>query len=664
MNDPYAIFLIEFLNSAEELMARVRAELDQLRASTDEAPDLTALMRGFHSLKGNSSFVPDCPITPLAHVAEDVVSAAREGAVDPEQLIEPLTAAIDCIEMRLEEYRRGEPVVPPTSREQEILSSLRTVSENAGGRRPSSRYFFAGEDVTEDLEFLGRELQNSADAPRLGAIRDRLARLAAASGASGIDDLGGDAEPDARSLLRWLADRAVRVPLAKGASLLRGMSSSGGGGPRGSLVPRHFTIDAQVVDEFLDHAVELRVFGERMARLDRRLREMVETPGVSRGDRPDVELERVACELRAVTSAFAPLAARLQARLLAIRRLPVKRLLERHAAMIRDLAPKLGKEVEVVIEGGLTPVDKSIMEQLEAPLTHMVRNAVDHGLESPGGRSAQGKSSRGRIVLRASTEGQWFILEVADDGPGIDVEALRRSAVERGFLSAESARHMSDEQVMHLVFLPGLSCRREVNELSGRGIGMDQVFATVRQLRGSVRIHSEPGQGSRFVIQVPDTGFAVVRCVPVRVGDMSFFIPHDATRRWTDSGIDPERDGPLITLAEIAHHLGIAEERLIRTRKGDPEETGRAGKRSRSGRGLIVVLEGRGRRFGLEVDEVGSEADVVARPIDRELVRAPLWCLAALGEEGETRLVLDVDGLAAILPALRNRPFPAVSDAA
>jgi two-component system chemotaxis sensor kinase CheA len=338
--------------------------------------------------------------------------------------------------------------------------------------------------------------------------------------------------------------------------------------------------------------------------------------------------------------------------------MPVKRLLERHAAMIRDLAPRLGKEVAVVVEGGSTRADKSIVEQLEPPLMHMVRNAVDHGLEAPAARVAGNKPARGTITLRASSEGQWFRLEVADDGAGIDAAALRRSAVERGFLDGAGAARLSDEQAMQLVFLPGLSSRREVDELSGRGVGMDEVFAAVRQLRGTIRIESTRGRGTAFVLRVPDTGFAVVRCVPVRVGRLRFLIPHDATRRWTDSGTDPCRDGPLIELADVAPHLGGE---WLDGVAADPAPV----ERGSDGRSLVVVLENGGRRFGLRVDEVGRERDVVVRPLDRELVRAPLWSMVALGEEGATRLVLDVDGLVALLPVARARSLASgLSDAA
>ncbi len=656
MNDPHAIFLTEFLVSAEELVARLAAEMERLRFDPANAGDLKPLLRGFHSLKGNSSFLPDCPITPLAHAAEDAVEAVRDGFVDPARLVQPLTATLDCIELRLEEYRlRGAPA-PPSAREQELAAAMRALAAAEGEQAGlTSRYFFAGEDVTEALALITEAERGGIDKVRLANVRDRLRRLAAAGGASGAAELDTHAEPDSRALLHWLAERAVRVPVAKNAkSLANTPRAEGSEPPRGGVVPRHFAVEASIVDEFLEHAVELRLFGERIAHLDRRLHEIVDVPA----RRPDAGdnrrlLEHLATELRAAHNAFMPLASRLQERLLAIRRVPVKRLLDRHAAMIRDLGPRLGKEVEVVLDGATTRVDKSIIEQLEAPLTHMVRNALDHGLESWEARRAQEKPSAGTIMLRASTEGQWFVLEVADDGAGIDAAALRRSAVERGFLDASAAARMSDEQVMHLVFLPGLSCRREVNEFSGRGIGMDEVFATVRQLRGTIRIRSEAGRGTSFIIKVPDTGFAIVRCVPVRVGKVSFFIPHDTTRRWSDCGIDPERDGPLIELADIAPHLGAARDGFVST---PSDETGRAGPGVASvGRSLIVVLEGGGRRFGLHIDEVGREVDVVARPLDRELVRAPLWSMAALGEEGETRLVLDVDGVAAHLPAVGLR---------
>ncbi len=662
MDESNAPFLTEFLSSAEDLVARLAAELETLRADAEGGRDLTPLLRGFHSLKGNSSFIPDCPLTPLAHAAEDAIEAARDGFVAPARLLEPLRTALDCCEMRLAEYRRAGTVAPMTPREGEIAAALARLATADGERAGiTSRYFFAGADVTDALGDLHQAELGRLDPIRLDALRDRLRELAAAGGASGSTELDRDRTIDPRALMRWLAERAVRVPVAKGSAPLLQRAGPGWEAARGELLPRHFTIEADTADEFLEHAVELRLFGERLARLDRTLRELVEGPAgrAARTERTEYrELDQLAAELRAAHHAFAPLAARLQERLLAIRRVPVKRLLDRHAALIRDLAPRLGKEVTVAVVGGAIRADKSIVEQLEPPLTHLVRNAVDHGLETPAERAARSKAARGSITLRATSEGQWFVLEVADDGAGIDATALRRSAVERGFLDGATAAGMTDEQIIQLVFLPGLSARREVNELSGRGVGMDEVFATVRQLRGTISIDSERGQGTRFIIKVPDTGFAVVRCVPVRVGELRFLIPHDATRRWTEADFDPERDGPLLELAQVAPQLGS--EWLER----GPGRQAAARARG-AGRRLIVVLESGGRRFALHLDEVGSEMDVVVRPLDRDLVRASLWSMAALGAAGETQLVLDVDGLAALLPVARVRPLsPVLPEAA
>jgi two-component system chemotaxis sensor kinase CheA len=301
--------------------------------------------------------------------------------------------------------------------------------------------------------------------------------------------------------------------------------------------------------------------------------------------------------------------------------------------MTRELGRRIGKEVEVVVEGRDTRVDKTILEKLDAPLTHLVRNALDHGLEPPEARLAAGKPRRGTVTLRAARDGEHVLLEIGDDGRGIDVAAVRRAAVERGVLSEPQAARLSDADAIQLIYRPGLSSRRAATELSGRGYGLDEVETAVRRMRGTIQVGSEPGRGARFRIRIPDAGLGIVPCIRVRVGKRSFLIPREATRLWTHGEIDPETGGPFVDLAAFLDQL--EGKRDLSTSPPDQEAWP-----------LKVVLETHGRRLVVGIDEVGQEEGIVARPLPRELTRAPLWSMAAVRGNQDIELVLDVAGLA------------------
>jgi two-component system chemotaxis sensor kinase CheA len=721
MEDPNAIFFAEFLNSAEGLVDRLASDLEDLRGSSAPADDvLTALLRGFHSLKGNSSFVPDCPMTPLAHAAEEAVEAVRSGRLFPDSLVAPLAEATECLQMRLVEYSEVGSAAPCSDRELEAIAALKGLAEPVDGEPTGPRYHYAGEDVTDLLELLDEAeeaaragVEGAAKDVRLAAATARLLKLAAVEGAS--SGLWAAASDGPGALFRWLVDRVElrRAPVFRptapptpkpqlewatpeqtgdapstetespanpagetdSAQAVRGSDSASGStsdsasdsasaddqflagagfanespaglasGPieavRGNvgLVPRRFQVDADVVDGFLDYAGELRVLADRTAHLDERLRELAVpldvAPEWSRAS------DQFAADFRAFRGEFDMLAGKLQRSLLDIRQVPVKRLLARHADLIRRLARQLGKQVDPVIEGGETRADKTIIEQLEIPLTHMVRNSIDHGLENSSARVRAGKAPRGAVTLRADTQGEYFTLEVIDDGRGIDFEALRRVAVGRGLLTEREAVNLSESE---LLFRSGLSSREAATELSGRGVGMDVVRAAVRQMGGTVEVVSEPGRGARFAIKVRSAGLSSVPCVPVRVGTYRFFIPHEATRAWFAEEAGVAVDAPFLDLSNILPELpGFAEEFVA----GNGAAAGGDRPGDASTGGFVVVLESGGEAFHLRVDEAGQKMDVVAQPLDQSLMQAPYWSMASVGGDQEIRLILDVDELA------------------
>lgn len=206
---------------------------------------------------------------------------------------------------------------------------------------------------------------------------------------------------------------------------------------------------------------------------------------------------------------------------LASRMRPFADALSGQARMVRDLGRSLGKQVRLLVEGESTQVDRDVLEKLEAPLTHLLRNAVDHGIEAPETCLAAGKPAEGRITIRARHHAGMLVLELSDDGGGIDLQRLRETVLNRQFATAETVAQLSEEELLAFLFLPGFSMREQVTEVSGRGVGLDAVQHMVRQLRGGVRMEQRQGQGALFHVEVPLT-LSVVRSLVVEIGEEAY----------------------------------------------------------------------------------------------------------------------------------------------
>jgi len=365
-----------------------------------------------------------------------------------------------------------------------------------------------------------------------------------------------------------------------------------------------------------------------------RLREMAAAlGGAPAGQAPVEDLGRQLVELRRELEAdgrrMGHLTATLQEDVRRARMLPVANLFDAVPRVVRDLARDQGKDVVVVADGGDTEVDRSVLEQLRGPLTHLVRNAVDHGMELPGEREAAGKPARGTIALRASQQGSTVVIEIQDDGRGIDPAAVRKTAVARGAVSRSEAAAMEDDEAIWLVFRPGFSTRATVTEVSGRGVGMDVVRENVERMQGTVAVDNAPGRGVRFSLALPLT-VATTRCLLVGCRDATFAIPTVNVSHIMR--VDPASIGqvggrmvlrldqgpvPLVDLWEALGHAG-----------GDGAVNGRSGGNahgngSNGSHPPVIVLRGGDRHVGLAVDDLRGAEEVVIKPLPPPLVRIP-----------------------------------------
>ncbi|MGA2059095.1 MAG: hybrid sensor histidine kinase/response regulator [Thermoguttaceae bacterium] len=304
--------------------------------------------------------------------------------------------------------------------------------------------------------------------------------------------------------------------------------------------------------------------------------------------------------------------------------------------LVRDLARQMGKKAQLEIQGETTEVDRDILERLDAPLNHLVRNAMDHGFEKPEERLAVGKSEIGRLTIEAAHHAGLLSITVSDDGRGIDHERLRVKIVERGLAGNDVAGRLSETELLDFLFLPGFSTAAQVTEISGRGVGLDVVHSTVQSVGGRVHVHSKPGQGTSFQIELPVT-LSVLRAVVVDIAGEPYAFPHNR--------IDRIIRVPCAELCSLENrqyfevdgqNVGILMARQLFQLEGPKP----------AGEDLLVVLFGnRSAKYGLVVDGLQGEQDLVVRPVDRRLGKVPNLNAVALLDDGSPVLIVDPDDL-------------------
>jgi two-component system chemotaxis sensor kinase CheA len=380
---------------------------------------------------------------------------------------------------------------------------------------------------------------------------------------------------------------------------------------------RTVRVDVERLDRLMNLVGELVVDRIRFQQIAQRLREARLVDGVAE-------------ELAEATTHLGRVASDLQAEVLKARMLPIEHLFSRFPRYVRDLARRAGKRVELVLEGQDTELDRSVIEQIGGPLMHLVRNAIDHGIEPPEERERAGKPAAGRLCLAAFQEEEGIVVVVEDDGRGIDTDRVRQKAVALGILSPEAAGRLSEEEAVELIFHPGLSTAQAVTEVSGRGVGMDAVRAGVQALGGSVEVETRRGQGTRFLLRLPLT-LAIVRALLVSCGGERYALPLAGVQEIVEvpagrvHRVGPHRTtllrGAVLPLVSVHEALEIPV----------PEGTDR----------LLCVVTGGRRRVGLWVDRVLGEGEVVVKPLGPYLGQVPGVSGATILGDGRVALILE-----------------------
>jgi two-component system chemotaxis sensor kinase CheA len=351
-------------------------------------------------------------------------------------------------------------------------------------------------------------------------------------------------------------------------------------------------------------------------------------------------------KLREAVAAMERNTRELHERVMGIRMLPVGTLFQRYTRTVYDIAKATGKQIRLEINGEETEIDKSMLELLGDPLTHLVRNAADHGIEAAEVRQAAGKPEEGVITLKAFHRSGRIVIEISDDGGGIPCEKVRAKAIERGLIAADA--QLSDEQLLLLIFEPGFSTKEEVSDLSGRGVGMDVVKRNVQQLNGTVAVASEEGSGSTVSIELPLT-LAILEGLLVRVGDRTLVLPLLSVIETV-----PLRDEQIVRVAEqgevvLIRGVSVPLLRLSRFLNLKQEKASADKASEQAGnRRLAVIVEAGHKKVGLVVDELLGQQQVVVKSLERNLRRIDGLMGATILGDGCVAPIVDVAGIAAM----------------
>lgn len=577
--------LQDFLQEAHDLLSDVDNKLVDLERAPDDRRLLNDIFRGFHTIKGGAGFLNASELVTLCHLTENLFDRLRTGemTLSPE-LMDTIMAATKGVREMFGELGQG---VQPRAAEEHVLAALRAALE--GGHAPAATVATAAP----------AQPAAAPVAPTPGGEPDWQQLLAAVSGQQPAGQADSEAATPVNEVIT-AAEAAQMSPhyppegrRATDKPALAAASAAGGRRTEERAAVRENTIrvDTARLDQVLNLSGEIGLTKNRLTSL-----------------RVDILAGKTDAEtLHALDQAVSQLdllVSDLQNSVMKTRMQPIGRLFQKYPRIARDLARQLGKDVELVLAGEETEVDKTMVEDLADPLIHLIRNAVDHGVESSLERQAAGKPVKSVVRLEARQEGDHIVLIVADDGRGMSAERIRAKAIEKRLITEEEASTFDERQSLNLIFLPGFSTKTQVSDVSGRGVGMDVVKTNIQKLNGSIEIRSEPGKGSVFIISLPLT-LAILPVLLVLLGDQPFALPLSMVREILPIERDKLQEvggkRTLVVRGEILPVIALS--RLLGWPQDKEPEFG-------------VLMQTSERSFILSVDSFAGRDDAVIKSLD------------------------------------------------
>ncbi len=597
-------FVEDFLVEAADLIDALDSDLVALETSPDDLELLNSIFRGAHTIKGNSSFLGLDQITDLTHKMEDVLNRLRKAEIHVEaHIMDALLEGLDNLKLLLDDVRNNKIVKRDVSgliaELERINSSEATANDKSASGKPKTSADSAKSEVAEED---GEEFDEVAfDAEIQEALAKALANESTPgqSSAAKADVATGTAKESATNAGRQSGARKIEQTVRVGVDRLDSLMNLVGelvlG--RNSLLSANSEIAAGSISE---HDSQERIAG--------------------------------------ITSQISFVTTELQNSVMKLRMLPIGKVFSRFPRVVRDLASSTGKKINLTLEGEGTELDKTVIEEIGDPLVHLVRNSCDHGIEPPEERKAAGKPETGSVVLSAYSQGSNIIVEIKDDGRGLDLEAIKSKAVERGLASESEIERLTEGEIFRFIFAPGFSTAKVVSDVSGRGVGMDVVRSNIEKLNGMIEIASVRGEGTTITIKLPLT-LSIIQGLLVRANDDIYIIPlasvHEIVNV-TRKDINYVNGTEVIHLRDSVLPLLFLPRVLRDAADWKPTE-------DKSSNVVVVGLAES--RLGLVVDDLIGQEEVVIKSLGKLFGNIEGLAGATILGDGRVRLIVDVAGI-------------------
>jgi two-component system chemotaxis sensor kinase CheA len=623
MNDEMQEILIDFLAESSEMLEALDQHFVKLETDPTNAELLNEIFRCMHSMKGSAGFLGFTHLVEVAHQGESLLNKLRQGEIGVSPfIIDIILEAVDAVKLLHADIREtGEDTHVDTALIVNKLTLTMDSADDLKGIMPdapvvkSSSFVSTGsseeEIATPDVvvsETLGIPLVEpeepivSTDLPPVHEDSSSVS----------------ESTPALSEVLNKMQEAASRTVKA---------ASSGSGKPSGKEEDSTVRVETRRLDHVMNLVGELVLGRNRLMKLGYGLEEQYEMNPLLR------ELGLAFAQLNLVTSD-------LQLAVMKTRMVPIRKVFSRFPRLVRDLSSKLGKQVRLDLVGEDTEVDKSVADELSDPLVHLVRNSMDHGLETVEERKRMGKSSEGSVRLAAYHEGNSIVIRIEDDGRGLQVDKIAESALDKGLVSESELATMSPQDVMKLIFLPGFSTAEQVSDLSGRGVGMDVVRTNISRMNGSLELDSQQGRGSQVTIKLPLT-VAIIQALLVEVGNATFAVPLASVVeavKVTKDDIKSVNGQAVLNLRErILPLLDLAQTFQIPNERTNDEC-------------YVVVVAIGAQRFGVVVDRLRAQEEVVIKSLGDFLANVQGVAGATITGDGKVVLILDMSDLVKDVP--------------
>lgn len=670
MNIDVSTFRQAFFEEAEELLADFEDGLLRLEESPTDRELLNTIFRCAHSLKGGSSTFGIPEIASFTHGLETLLDRVREGEVAvTDSLCRVLLDSLDHLRILLDAATGSQVAVPDaTDLDARIIAACDGGSNDAG---PASQaphvadhavegedfglwatpkrfhlHFFPGPDVLKSgcdpLLFI-RNLGQIAEVVDLKCDASRLPALEALDPQTcyvgwEIDLVSEHSTDELLEVFDFIADESdIVLTATESAGAESDQPELEPEAPRPAATgkaPSVSTTTPSANAPSKSEATSLRVSAEKVDRLINLVGELVISQSMLNSVTADFEMSRLP-RLQEAVAQMERASRELQERVMGIRLLQIKMAFGRFPRLVHDLSSAVGKKIELKLSGEETELDKNLIEAIGDPLTHLVRNSIDHGLETPDERKKAGKNPVGTLTISAFHEGGSIVIEVADDGRGLRRDKILSKAVERELVSSEDV--LTDEQVYNLIFLPGFSTAEKVTDLSGRGVGMDIVKQAIAAIGGSIKVTSKPGEGVCTRIRLPLT-MAILEGQSMSVGDNVYIIPLTSIVE----SIRPTQDD-IHAAAHIGELVSVRGEflpvvRLYQVFDQEPLITN-------PWEGSLVLVESEGRKVAIMADDLIGQGQVVIKSLETNYRKVEGIAGATILGDGRVALIIDVPGL-------------------